>query len=52
MQVFRLKTKIGEVMNVALELGGANLLDKIESIMVQEESSEMTLNPNKQTFAY
>jgi len=51
MEVFKLKTKLGEMMNVALEIGGAELLDKVEYIMVQEGNFETNMNSNKQTFA-
>lgn len=50
MEIFKLKTKLGEVMNLALEFGKADLLDRVELIIGANEISDLKKDTNRQTF--
>ena len=51
MEIFRLKSKLGELMNVALEIGESEVLDRFEAIMSNKQTPELRISMNDHSFA-
>jgi len=50
-EVFKLKSKMAELLNVIMEFGGADLSDKVEAIMTSQAGLNMESENNFMSFA-
>ena len=50
-EVFKLKSKMAEMLNAVMEFGGADLSDKVEAIMTSQAGLNMESGNNFMSFA-